>query len=628
MKLLKFVILLSISNLGYSSSEAETEDDVIVLTEANFDDFIKENPITMVKFYAPWCGHCKKMAPDYAKAAKHLKFPLAKVDATVEKALGEKYNIQGYPTIKLFKNGEIIDYTGARDVASIVDWGEEVTDPNYKPPSDEVIALTSEMFDEYVADKPLMLVEFYAPWCGHCKNLAPELEKAARVLKEDNIIIAKVDATVEKRLADQFGVKGYPTMKILRNGKRYDYTGPRDSDGIIDYMLKQANPAAVKVNTVAEAKRLMKKTDVTIMGFFANEDGPQYNAFFEASEKVREELPDMGYTTDPAVIKAFKAQPGDVIIFYPEIFWTKYEEKQKKYNKDAPTAEDLLAYLKDNLAPMVGQITKENAAFRYSKLPLCVVYYNVDFDVEYREGTNFWRNKVVEVARKYKDSKYTFAIGDEDEFADELANVGLGDSGLEHNVVVFGYDGRKYPMNPDKYDGELDENLEQFMKDINSGKVKAFVKSAPAPKQQKGPVKVLVGSTFSSVVDDESKDVLVEFYAPWCGHCKNFEPEYNKLAERLKKEQPNLVLAKMDATANDPPANFKVEGFPTIYFAPSGKKSEPIKYTGNRDLDDLEKFMKKHAVKSYTEKGEEVKDKKKEEKKDEKKKKEKKKEEL
>jgi hypothetical protein len=59
------------------------------------------------------------------------------------------------------------------------------------------------------------------------------------------------------------------------------------------------------------------------------------------------------------------------------------------------------------------------------------------------------------------------------------------------------------------------------------------------------------------------------------------------------------VLAKFDATANDPPEGYTTEGFPTIYFAPAGKKSDPIKYTGNRDLDDLTAFMKKHAVKSF-----------------------------
>lgn len=131
------------------------------------------------------------------------------------------------------------------------------------------------------------------------------------------------------------------------------------------------------------------------------------------------------------------------------------------------------------------------------------------------------------------------------------------------------------------------------------GRAKPFVKSAPTPKDDKGPVKTLVGSNFDKIVNDESKDVLVEFYAPWCGHCKSFEPQYKELAAKLKQSQPNLVLAKFDATANDAPEAFKVEGFPTIYFAPSGKKTDPIKYNGNRAIDHLTDFMKKHAVKSF-----------------------------
>jgi protein disulfide-isomerase A4 len=159
-------------------------------------------------------------------------------------------------------------------------------------------------------------------------------------------------------------------------------------------------------------------------------------------------------------------------------------------------------------------------------------------------------------------------------------------------------------MDPEKFDEELEENLEAFMKVISSGKAKPYVKSQPAPKNDKGPVKTLVAANFDKIVNDESKDVLIEFYAPWCGHCKQFEPKYAQLAAKLKSEQPNLILAKFDATTNDAPQNFNVEGFPTIFFAPSGKKSTPIKYSGNRDLDHLTEFMKKNAVKSFQKKEE------------------------
>ncbi|PIO70973.1 protein disulfide-isomerase domain protein [Teladorsagia circumcincta] len=312
----------------------------------------------------------------------------------------------------------------------------------------------------------------------------------------------------------------------------------------------------------------------------------------------------MGYTTDTKAFKKFDAKPNDIIIFYPTIFQSKFEPKSRKFNKAGATSEELASFLRDHSTPLVGKRTKDNVATRYNKFPLVVVYYNADFSLQYREGSEYWRQKVLTIAQKYQKDKYRFAVADEEEFEDELKNVGLGDSGLEHNVIVFGYDGKKYAMDPEEFDGDFDENLEGFMKKISAGKVKPYVKSAPVPRDDKGPVRTLVASNFDKVIGDESKDVLVEFYAPWCGHCKAFEPKYKELAAQLKKTQPNLIVAKFDATVNDAPPAYPVESFPTIYFAPSGKKSKPIKYSGNRNAEDIINFMEQHAVKSFQKKEE------------------------
>jgi protein disulfide-isomerase A4 len=107
-----------------------------------------------------------------------------------------------------------------------------------------------------------------------------------------------------------------------------------------------------------------------------------------------------------------------------------------------------------------------------------------------------------------------------------------------------------------------------------------------------------VGKTFEKIVLDKKKDVLIEFYAPWCGHCKSLEPIYKELGKSLKKEK-NLVIAKLDATANDVPESFKVEGFPTIYFAPANNKENPLKFEGDRTVEGFTKYLQEKAAVSF-----------------------------
>ena len=102
---------------------------MIVLNGQNFDDLVLgSKDIWMVEFYAPWCGHCKNLEPEWNQAATKLKgqVKLGKVDATVESALAQRFGVSGYPTIKVFDYGEgktdskAKAYDGARDAAAIV----------------------------------------------------------------------------------------------------------------------------------------------------------------------------------------------------------------------------------------------------------------------------------------------------------------------------------------------------------------------------------------------------------------------------------------------------------------------------------------------------------------------------
>jgi protein disulfide-isomerase A4 len=170
--------------------------------------------------------------------------------------------------------------------------------------------------------------------------------------------------------------------------------------GIVKYMLEQSKPAARLLKSAKEVKAFMAQKDVTIIGFFASDSGRLFEAFTEAAERTRGDFT-TGYVLEESVRKELKAKVGNIVLYQPEIFQSKYEPKSKTYSpKGSATAEDLLAFWRDNATPLVGQKTRMNAPTRYSQLPLVVVYYSVDFSLQYREGTQFWRNKVVEIANK------------------------------------------------------------------------------------------------------------------------------------------------------------------------------------------------------------------------------------
>merc|ERR1711936_251057 len=118
------------------------------------------------------------------------------------------------------------------------------------------------------------------------------------------------------------------------------------------------------------------------------------------------------------------------------------------------------------------------------------------------------------------------------------------------------------------------DTFEQFLKDFEA-------------------VKVAVAKNFEELVTNSKKDVLIEFYAPWCGHCKSLAPKYDELGEKMTGEEVEIV--KMDATANDVPPAYSVSGFPTLFWLPADTK-KPESYSGGREVDDFVKFISKKAV--------------------------------
>lgn len=584
---------LVLTSVVYAKYEdVKQEDDVLILTDSNFQDVVNGEPIMLVEFYAPWCGHCQTLAPEYSKAASTLKtakvpVPLAKVDATVETELAKQYEVNSYPTLYVFRHGEKEEYDGGRDAMGIINFMKERSDSSWKPPPSAVLTLTSINFTSYIEGMPLVLVEFYAPWCGHCKRLAPEYEKAAVELKS-SIPLVKVDGVAEMSLSETYKVHGWPTLLIFRKEKSFEYKGPRTASGIVEHMRQQIKLPSTEVFNVNQAKNAFNKIDITIFGIFSKK-----NEFFEeyitAANNLREKFTFL-HTFDSTLGQNFKLTLDAIAVDQPEIFHSAYEKTQHILDTPTSSAADIESFINKHTVPLVGHRTKENDMERYTSKPLLVVYYDVNFDFQHRVATQFVRKKVVEVARDFPS--VTFCISQESDFEDELVKLGLDESGSDINVGFYDAQSKRYAMEPDDdFDADV---LREFVDSVSKGKVKAKVISQPIPPTNDAPVKIVVANSFEDMVETSKEDVIIEFYAPWCGHCKALEPVYTKLAKKMSDRQ--LIVAKMDASANDIPYGYKVTGFPTIYFVPADKKNEPVLFEGaDRNIKTLIEFVDKYS---------------------------------
>ncbi|KAH8739723.1 protein disulfide isomerase-related protein (provisional) [Cryptosporidium ryanae] len=248
---------------------------VKVVNGVQLKKILKENPVVVVEFFAEWCGHCQAFAPEYEKIANALKgiVPFVAVDDQSEMA---SYGIQGFPTVKIFLESfeKPKDYTGPRtaegllnaslsalkDVANSRLKGKTTKKKESKKKSSQssVIELTDNNFDTLVTKdaENSWFIKFYAPWCGHCKSLAPEWEELGD-LAQDKIKIAEVDATKHTMLAHRYKIKGFPTILMFPAGMKGNdpipYNGPRTASDMLEFGIKfQSKSVSVKQLTSKE----------------------------------------------------------------------------------------------------------------------------------------------------------------------------------------------------------------------------------------------------------------------------------------------------------------------------------------------------------------------------------------
>jgi len=242
--------------------EAVAEKGLFTLTEKSFKNHVAKGD-TFIKFYAPWCGHCKKLAPTWDELAAKMgadgKATIAKVDCTKSQSLCQEHGIKGYPTLAYFRKGEKVEaYRGGRTMKDLSDFvasmsGEEkkaeAKEEVTEDAKDSVAVLSADNFESTIA-KGVTFVKFYAPWCGHCKRLAPTwVQLADKYASTEGVTIAKVDCTSNdnknKELCNAQGVNGFPTLNIYKDGEKVDeFNGKRGLDDLAAFVDKTSGKEA------------------------------------------------------------------------------------------------------------------------------------------------------------------------------------------------------------------------------------------------------------------------------------------------------------------------------------------------------------------------------------------------
>lgn len=441
-----------------------------------------------------------------------------------------------------------------------------------------VLVLGKDNFEDAINEYKYILVEFYAPWCGHCKALAPEYEKAAQILNEEGseIKLAKVDATVETTLAEKYEVRGYPTIKFFRDGKPSEYQAGRTSVDMVNWLKKKTGPPAVNLETIEAAKAMIEKDEVVVIGFFKDQDSKAAKAFKDAAAGI-DDIP-FGVTSNKDLYKEFEVDTEDGVVLFK-----KFDEGRNTYEGDI-SSEGVTKFVAANKLPLIVEFTQESA----QKI----------FGGEVKNHILLFLNKEKEPKEMIEDFR-TAAAGFKGRVL--FIYINIADEDNARILEFFGLKAEECPatrliqLDEDmtKYKPQSNdlstEGIKKFVQDFLDGNLKPHLMTEEVPEDwDKNPVKVLVGKNFDVVARNKDKDVLVEFYAPWCGHCKQLAPIWDQLGEKFK-DRADIVIAKMDSTANEID-DVKISSFPTIKFFPKNS-DQIIDYNGERTLEGLTKFL-------------------------------------
>ncbi len=313
------------------------------------------------------------------------------------------------------------------------------------------------------------------------------------------------------------------------------------------------------LNNTQDLEELKEKEPLLVVAYLdpTNQQKiDQWNAF---SDQHMDDFA-FAYVTD----ESFAEQEG--ITRFPTVALYKHFDNMKDIHEGAYKSNQIEDFIKLNSVPLFESIRTETFMdYVDAGRPLVYVFSNSE------EMKNELHEKLLPLTKKYK-GKFSFVHIDGNEYPAQAEFLSLKPNQWPALSIHNFKTGARFPLDQSKEFLKDTNIVEEFLDNVHEEKASPAIKSQSfVNKNEDDVVQVVVGNDFEEIVMDKQKDVFIDIYAPWCGHCRRLAPIWDQLGDVLKEkdaDKHNLVLAKMDGTVNDvpPSACFQVTGYPTIKF--------------------------------------------------------------